>query len=654
MKFVETPPPREFGPFAAGVALVGSPREMGRTLGRSLARRPDWHEFISPMTAYWAHSLQRFDPFLGDSGMERLEGANSVGLDARSFAALQFEHVFAVQTRYHFAYRSSDGKLVHGVGLEGSSQPRLQSCHPNEGARHVLVAEPGQIGGLQGMNEHGITVSVAILQNPLRQIRGGRLPAVLVLQILSSATCLADVLALFRETKPCCALGLLATSSEEDRISYTEWDGQTLATMARPPWLIAANSPLMRGDVVGRSPQSMEAVEFLKSHLTNEEALPNPEQLWDTLNTLRSAFHNSLWEPGRPGLKHSRLDEATTNPIGSHLGDASHRTKPPTREPILVPQVSQFPLLDPERIQRQPEHIGLEVELDPTRDVFLREHRFAGQPVLPGVLMMELAAQAGCFDQPELQNSICLENIEFLDRLQFPMDLSRTAEIRLRPTAAGQTAELYSDFRNAKGKRLLEEKLYFRASLPGVSPPKPTLSIPSPVHDWFNIWYYDEGLVIYHGEVFRRLQQMQVAGDEAWGKILAPHASDVAPHRGAMGWQLPSAVMDACFFVCGSFTWFKFPGLVAIPHRIRELTCWSAPEPEESCLAYVRFREREEKHCHFDIVVVGEEGRLLFRMEDFCNRIVSAPPSRSKATKTSSPKSQSVTESRTLSAGQVP
>lgn len=623
-----TPSTREPGPFVAGVALSGSARDMGRALAQSLRQLPNWQRLISPLTAYWANSVRRLDPFFGDFGMESLEGANLSSWEARSFAALQLEHLFAVQTRYHFAYHSDAGQLVHGVGLEGPSRPQWQWCDSETGVRSVLVAEPGQLGGLQGMNEHGITVSAAALQNPLHQIQDGRLPAVLVREILSLATCLGDVLAKFREIKPCCPLGILATSVAENRLSYFEWDGKTLATMARPPWLIAGNEPLMQGEAIGRTSPSREPMERLKSQLTRDNAVASPTQIWETLNADCSPTQPvSLWEPGVPRLRHSQREESTTNPIAAHLGQISQRSQPATPESISVSPDSEFPLLKGDAIPPQAEGPRFEVALDPVQDAFLREHRFAGQAVLPGVIMMELVAQASRFGKAPSLSPIHLRNIEFLDRLQFPMEMPRAAEVRLTPGENGRTAELFADFRNAKGKRLLEEKRYFRAEVPADfgEPPTPA-PIPRPGHDWFNIWYYDEGLVIYHGEVFRRLQQMQVAGDEAWGKILAPHAADVAPQRGAEGWQLPASVIDACFFICGSFTWFKFPGLVAIPHRIGELTCWSTPQPEEPCLAHVRFREREEKHCHFDITVVGQEGQPLLCMEDYCNRIVSAPP----------------------------
>ncbi|MCA9072632.1 MAG: hypothetical protein KDA84_27100, partial [Planctomycetaceae bacterium] len=352
----ETSPVLEFGPFAEGIRLSGSPDEMGRTLGQLLVGSPGWQQLISPITAYWTHRFPRLDSFLGEFGLECQKGVNATGLEPRAFAALQLEHVFSVQTRSHFAFRSEEGQLVHGVGLEGRSQPQLQWYHPKKGARCLLLAEPGQLGGLHGMNEHGLTVSVAFLQNPMRQIGEGLLPSLLVLKILSSATCLADVLYRLRMTKPGCPLGVLTTSVAEDRISYTEWDGQTLATMSRPPWVIAGNEQLMRRDALGRPPQSMKFIERLKPCRTNRDAIPNPQQIWESLNTSSQSTHpTTLWEPGVPRLRHSLLKEFHTREICSNWGDDGRPTQPAIRKPIRVCQSSESPLLEPVSTQQQRE-----------------------------------------------------------------------------------------------------------------------------------------------------------------------------------------------------------------------------------------------------------------------------------------------------------
>ncbi|HUG92877.1 MAG TPA: C45 family autoproteolytic acyltransferase/hydrolase [Planctomycetaceae bacterium] len=288
------------------------------------------------------------------------------------------------------------------------------------------------------------------------------------------------------------------------------------------------------------------------------------------------------------------------------------------------------PLIDAVTDHVPGERLTAEVHLDPTVDVFLVQHQFKGRPMLPAVVSLEAIAQAAQLLAGPGQRIAELRDVELLNGLRFHSDEPQTARVHARVEGGRIEGDFTCDFYNRKGVLLLKDKPYMRAvaELAPASAPLPDADSPSNVPDeWMDCWYFEDGLVIYHGPVFRNLRQINVEGDEGWARLVASPLAELSGRRRPReGWIVPAALLDACFFGCGSYLWIRFDGTVAIPAGIERLVLGRPPRPEENCLLSMRFRGREGQHGLFDCRVTGEDGRMVLHVDGYRNVIVAEEP----------------------------
>jgi hypothetical protein len=176
----------------------------------------------------------------------------------------------------------------------------------------------------------------------------------------------------------------------------------------------------------------------------------------------------------------------------------------------------------------------------------------------------------------------------------------------------------------------LKDKPYMRAVAklaPAAAPVPNAGSKAKAPEEWMDCWYFEDGLVIYHGPVFRNLRQINVEGDEGWARLVASPLAELSGQRRPRGgWIVPAALLDACFFGCGSYLWIRFEGTVAIPAGIERLVLGRPPRPEEHVLLSMRFRGRDGKHGLFDCHVAGDDGRMIMQVDGYRNVIVAEEP----------------------------
>ncbi|MCA9069529.1 MAG: polyketide synthase dehydratase domain-containing protein, partial [Planctomycetaceae bacterium] len=250
------------------------------------------------------------------------------------------------------------------------------------------------------------------------------------------------------------------------------------------------------------------------------------------------------------------------------------------------------------------------------------------RPMMPVVVTLEALAEAAWLLAGEDSHVVGLKNIEILNGLRFHSDEIQTARTHATKTDDHTLDCAFTcDFYNRKGKLLLPDKPYLKTQVEiakesrslAVSPP------PEP-SGWTLCWYPESELVIYHGPVFRCLREFAVEGDQGWGKIVAPPASEVGGQRQGSRWVLPAALLDACFFSCGVVLWWNLRGVVAIPDGIGAIRLARSPQPGEVCLVHITSRGREGKLALFDFTVFGEDGSVVLQVEGYRNVIVAEAP----------------------------
>lgn len=318
-----------------------------------------------------------------------------------------------------------------------------------------------------------------------------------------------------------------------------------------------------------------------------------------------------------PGAAQSRATTDDATRAGSPRTAATLHSAP------RAAALDTSPLLDalPEHVAGQ--KLTAEVQLDPTADVFLAQHRFKDRPMMPVVVTLEALAEAGALLAAQDRRVTGLRDVRILNGLRFFNDEPLTARVHAEVRGSDVAGRFTCDFYNRSGKLLLPDKPYLECAVE-TGPQAPALEAPLPgePREWTRCWYPDEDIVIWHGPVYRCLYEMAVEGDQAWGHLRAPAPEALAGRRGAQGWILPAAPLDACFFACGVFLWWRFRGVVAIPDGLERLRLGRAPRADEECLVHIRDRGREAQRALYDFTVYGDDGSVLFQVDGYRNVIV--------------------------------
>jgi acyl transferase domain-containing protein/NAD(P)-dependent dehydrogenase (short-subunit alcohol dehydrogenase family) len=350
-------------------------------------------------------------------------------------------------------------------------------------------------------------------------------------------------------------------------------------------------------------------------------------------------LHNIRFMPSREGAGHLTEELRAGLPEGeivvTELEYCREKYALPVDSPsapvgteALANPLDRFPLIDAVPEPPTATHVTAETHLDPTRDVFLLQHKFKGRPMMPVVVTLEAMAEAASLLAGQRKQVVGFRNIEILNGLRFHTDELQTARIHATTDEESITCDFTADFYNRRGKLLRKDLAYLR-TLVELADERSPLKMPQPPQPdlWTDCRYPDEDIVIYHGPVFRYLKQMAIGNDDdAWARIEAPPLDELAGHRGGKGWILPPVVLDTCFFACGICLWFKHKGVVAIPDGIGRLILGHEARPGERCTVHIRDRGRQEKRALFDFTVFGESGKVVLHVEGYRNVIVAEAP----------------------------
>jgi NAD(P)-dependent dehydrogenase (short-subunit alcohol dehydrogenase family) len=248
--------------------------------------------------------------------------------------------------------------------------------------------------------------------------------------------------------------------------------------------------------------------------------------------------------------------------------------------------------------------------LDPVNDVFLKEHRFKGKPLLPMVAGIEALAEAEV-GELTAHDPFELHNIRVHQPFKFFADKPIAAKVVSENVDGIQHLKLVADFRNRRDQLVQANRLYLRAEFGGKSHAEPrrlTGTLPRKFND---AWYPDDERSIYHGPSFRCVKQASTSESVGWTKIVAPDPNGLnGPHRNG-NWVVPSVVLDGALFSCGIYFYIHRPGTVAIPLGIERLRVFGVPRAGEVCLCHYQLKDATEQQASFDFVIYDAQGREL-------------------------------------------
>ncbi len=199
--------------------------------------------------------------YYDEAALEEMRGiAEGAGVAAESIIALnlamepQFDAAGCTQLAATRA-ANGGGPLVHAANEDSPAGLRLG----NEMVRAVLVRRPeperhaaavlgvaGQVGGINGTNARGITVSSTMLLDRPRDLSAlGRVHPLLVLRLLEQASTLDEAIAIVEAWPRVGAWSLLVSDRNADALAYLEYDGPLLAVRRDLDRLLTTNHSLL-------------------------------------------------------------------------------------------------------------------------------------------------------------------------------------------------------------------------------------------------------------------------------------------------------------------------------------------------------------------------------------------------------------------------
>lgn len=265
--------------------------------------------------------------------------------------------------------------------------------------------------------------------------------------------------------------------------------------------------------------------------------------------------------------------------------------------------------------------------LEPTRDVFLKEHVYENKPLLPFVIAMECmaeAATAACSLQDLDYFPMQLDQVSIQRPFRFDQQQPREFFVECKcerssnSTATTGTSHcslrFCAPFINRSGVLLDASREFSSASWrrTNVSPIL-RWKYPTTAFTDFSIPSYPDASQLFHvGPAFRVLKQYALSDKQIVGRILAPSLIElVGSHRSTVGWVLPCAVIDACLFTSGILAWNAVQPGICLPVSIEKMQVFDRPRAGESCTVESRLVRSDEQYVWFDFCVWGSDNRLL-------------------------------------------
>ena len=279
------------------VRCSGTPYEMGR---QHAQQQYDQIEFVlgeyRKLLGIQPGKLEDFidslpvsDSYFDQEGIDELRGiADVIGRPIESLIAYNlglYPEYGAGCTQFAITGKlnGSEG-LIHGVNEDCPLTLRLKHCltrivqllYPSNGIPHVIVSFSGQLGGLIGINAHGIAISSTILLDRPFSVNtsNGKIHPVLVKTILKNARDIEAAVDITKSFQRIGALSVCISHHPADRIVYIEYDGPSMLVKNDQDVVMSTNHCLMHKPKVDVPKHSLLRLKRLQSLLENNGKLP--------------------------------------------------------------------------------------------------------------------------------------------------------------------------------------------------------------------------------------------------------------------------------------------------------------------------------------------------------------------------------------------
>ena len=288
----------------------------------------------------------------------------------------------------------------------------------------------------------------------------------------------------------------------------------------------------------------------------------------------------------------------------------AHRPGDQTVDRAKPLDVSDYPLVDSVEAAATGESLVARVTLNPELDVFLRDHQLHKRPFLPAVVSAEILAEAASLLMPGLvftgfRDLDLLRGQSFVSNASVAFEalvrrVDQEVECELRPAGAIGTPD--------RSPTLARGTAQFARQLPEV----PQLSVGEPIYSWSPFSYADRGKApVIHGPSLRTLSQLSFQHDGGRARLIARPPRELAGGRRGERWLIPSAVLDGCLVLCGTYSYIMLEGQIDLPQRFERIRVHGHPAEGEPCGCRFFFRGSDATGSRYDFCLVGADGRCL-------------------------------------------
>jgi acyl transferase domain-containing protein/acyl carrier protein/NAD(P)-dependent dehydrogenase (short-subunit alcohol dehydrogenase family) len=251
--------------------------------------------------------------------------------------------------------------------------------------------------------------------------------------------------------------------------------------------------------------------------------------------------------------------------------------------------------------------------LDPTSDRFLLEHLQYGRPLLPGVMGLELLAQAGIAAQ-FLTNVCELRDFSIDQPIGFSDDIPKDVKVDVLLSNGVIETKAFLQCDQPSSRSSDNDVPQLRGLLVPGSPEPISEQCSEPPFPFFPTNYRDDS-PLRHGPTLQTLKGLFLDRSGGWARLTAVDENVVAQPRGARGWTVPVALLDGCVMACGIYSYVMCGQRTEIPRTIDRVRFFSKAADKEKCTARLYFRNQDAKTSIYDVVLFGADGRGILAVD---------------------------------------
>jgi NAD(P)-dependent dehydrogenase (short-subunit alcohol dehydrogenase family) len=293
-------------------------------------------------------------------------------------------------------------------------------------------------------------------------------------------------------------------------------------------------------------------------------------------------------------------------------------TKPPTTSlPVSIQAWSDiqkhYPLID-RVVEQNTESMRLQRTLNLSEDLFLEDHKIDGVAYLPGVMGMEMMAEAFHLftDGQEVRR---FSQVEFRSPIKIYPGRSLPCNIVLKKCADGQVAaEIRSTFANALGQAIGEERVHFAANLEGGEKKSLHKAVILP-KDTVVISEAEIYKRYFHGETFKVMQQVSAIDHESTVSQFQKASEHYFKTRPQGRFYVDPMHIEFVFQSCGIFEMVNHSNF-SLPWKLSALELF-ADETRGIIYSVNQAKRNGEEQTGYNSLVVDDEGHVKIQVEDF-------------------------------------